>query len=86
MQVLIFFIIFAGQFKFDRIGSPYSENVPLFALRFIPALCGSLLVPTVYHLMLELGLTQWTAAIAGFLLVCGKYHYVISPILLSECP
>ena len=66
-------IFFAGQFKFDRIGSAYGENVPLFALRFIPALCGSLLVPTVYHLMLELGLTQWTAAIAGFLLVCGKY-------------
>jgi dolichyl-phosphate-mannose-protein mannosyltransferase len=39
----------------------------------VPAVCGSLIIPTTYHLMLELGLTQWTAALAGFLLLCGMY-------------
>ncbi|KOC67579.1 Protein O-mannosyltransferase 1 [Habropoda laboriosa] len=63
---------FNGQFKFDRIGNSYADIVPLFALRLVPALCGSLLIPTVYHLILELGLKQWTAALAGFLLLLGN--------------
>lgn len=71
VKLPVFFI--SGQFKFDRIGSSYSETVPLFALRLVPAVCGSLIIPTTYHLMLELGLTQWTAALAGFLLLCGMY-------------
>lgn len=64
---------FDGQFKFDRIGSPYADTVPLFALRLFPALCGSLIIPTAYHLALELGLKQWTAMIAGILLLFGNY-------------
>lgn len=68
---------FDGQFKFDRIGSPYSDIVPLFALRLVPALCGSLLIPTAYHLILELGLKQWTATLAGTLLLFGNLLYYI---------
>lgn len=64
---------FDGNFKFSRIGSPYSEAVPLFALRLIPALCGSLIIPTGYHLALELGLRQWSAAVAGMLLLFGAF-------------
>lgn len=64
---------FDGQFKFDRIGSPYVDAVPLFALRLVPALCGSLLIPTAYHLILELGLKQWTATLAGILLLLGNF-------------
>lgn len=60
---------FDGTYKFDRIGSPYNESVPLFALRFIPALCGSLFIPVAYHLMLEIGLTQWTSLLAALLLL-----------------
>ena len=63
---------FDGQFKFDRIGSPYGEKVPLFALRLIPALCGSLLIPTAYHLALELGFKHWTSSIVGLMLLFGK--------------
>lgn len=66
---------FDGQFKFDRIGSPYTDIVPLFALRLVPALCGSLLLPTAYHLLLELGLKQWTAALAGILILFGNLLY-----------
>lgn len=68
---------FDGQFKFDRIGSPYADIVPLFALRLVPALCGSLLIPTAYHLILELGLKQWTAVLAGILLLFGNLSYYI---------
>lgn len=63
---------FDGQFKFDRIGSPYSDAIPLYALRLVPAICGSLLIPTGYYLVLELSLKQWAAAIAGILLLLGS--------------
>ena len=63
---------FDGKFKFDRIGSNYTDSVPIFALRFIPAMCGSLIIPTAYHLALEIGLKQWSAIIAALLLLFGK--------------
>lgn len=68
---------FDGNFKFDRIGSPYTDNVPLFLLRLIPALCGSLNIPTAYHLALGLGLRQWSAAVAALLLLFGKRKFTI---------
>ncbi|XP_054006271.1 protein O-mannosyltransferase 1 [Hylaeus anthracinus] len=75
---------FDGQFKFDRIGSPYADAVPLFALRLIPALCGSLLIPTAYHLILELGLKQWTATLAGILLLLDNALLTQSRFILME--
>ncbi|XP_017891392.1 protein O-mannosyltransferase 1 [Ceratina calcarata] len=75
---------FDGQFKFDRIGSSYSDSVPLFALRLVPAICGSLLVPTGYHLILELGLKQWTAALAGILLLFDNALLTQSRFILME--
>lgn len=63
---------FDGNFKFDRIGSSYTDNVPLFALRLLPALCGSLIIPTAYYIAIESGLKQWSAAIAGLLLLMGN--------------
>lgn len=75
---------FDGNFKFDRIGSAYSESVPLFALRFVPALCGSLLMPVAYHLMLEMGLSQWTSLLAGLLLLCDNAVLSQSRFVLME--
>ncbi|XP_035726639.1 protein O-mannosyltransferase 1-like isoform X1 [Vespa mandarinia] len=75
---------FDGQFKFDRIGSPYADTVPLFALRLFPALCGSLIIPTAYHLALELGLKQWTAMIAGILLLFDNALLTQSRFILME--
>ncbi|EFN88395.1 protein O-mannosyltransferase 1 [Harpegnathos saltator] len=75
---------FDGQFKFDRIGSPYDEAVPLYALRLIPAICGSLLIPTGYHLVLELGLRQWAAAIGGILLLLDNALLTQSRFILME--
>ncbi|XP_032664728.1 protein O-mannosyltransferase 1 [Odontomachus brunneus] len=75
---------FDGQFKFDRIGSPYDDAVPLYALRLIPAICGSLLIPTGYHLVLELGLRQWAAAIGGILLLLDNALLTQSRFILME--
>lgn len=75
---------FDGNLIFDRIGSPYADKVPLFALRFVPAFCGSLLMPTAYHLMLEMGLTQWTSLLAGLLLLCDNAILSQSRFILME--
>ncbi|XP_030755009.1 protein O-mannosyltransferase 1 [Sitophilus oryzae] len=75
---------FDGQFKFDKIGSPYNESVPLVALRFMPALFGSLLVPTVYHLMLEIGLTEWTSVLAALLILFDNAILTQSRFILME--
>lgn len=75
---------FDGKFKFDRIGSDYTDQVPLFALRIVPALCGSLVLPTVYHLALELGLKQWSAAIAALMLLFDNALLTQSRFILME--
>lgn len=67
IAALAHFANYDGKFKFDKIGSSYNDSVPLFALRFLPALFGSLTIPTVYHLMLEVGLTQGASLVAALL-------------------
>ena len=67
---LIFFL-YLGDFKFDKIGSQYNASVPVFAMRAVPAVTGSLLIPLVYMIMLQLNYSQWTAALAGFLFLFG---------------
>ena len=64
--------MFSGDFKFDKIGSAYNASVPVFALRAVPALTGSLLIPRAYMIMLQLSYSQWTAALAAFLFLFGK--------------
>ncbi|KAJ8687182.1 hypothetical protein QAD02_022976 [Eretmocerus hayati] len=75
---------FDGNFKFDRIGSPYASSVPLFALRLIPAVCGSLIIPTAYHLALELKLRQWSSVIAAMLLLFDNAFLTQSRFILME--
>ncbi|XKL60713.1 hypothetical protein PGB90_007770 [Kerria lacca] len=75
---------FDGKFKFDRIGSEYSSNVPIFALRLIPALCGSLIIPVIYHFMLELSCQQWTAILAALLVLCDNAFLTQSRFILME--
>lgn len=73
-----------GKFKFDKIGSPYNDSVPLLALRFIPAFFGSLTIPTTYHLMLEMGLTQWTSLLAALLFLFDNALLTQSRFILMD--
>jgi len=79
---------FDGDFKFDKIGAPYNSSVPVFAMRAVPATCGSLLIPIAYMIMSQLGFSQWTSALAGFLfifdnaLLTQSHYMLMEPILL----
>lgn len=63
----------SGSFKFDRIGTPYDALVPVSAMRVVPAFFGSLLMPTIYNIMVELGLSHYAGALAAFLAIFGEY-------------
>lgn len=62
---------YKGQFadNFTAIGQEYDPGVPLRGLRVLPAICGSLLVPVLYHLVIELGFSHRTATLTSLLLV-----------------
>lgn len=40
-------------------------------MRIVPAFFGSLLMPTVYNVMVELGLSHYAGALAAFLMIFG---------------
>lgn len=79
-----YLVNYDGKFKFDRIGSEYSDAVPLFTLRLVPAFFGSLIIPVVYHVMLELGFAQWTSMLAGLLLLFDNALLTQSRFILME--
>ncbi|XP_013168481.1 PREDICTED: dolichyl-phosphate-mannose--protein mannosyltransferase 4 [Papilio xuthus] len=73
-----------GNFTFDRIGSPYTESVPIRALRMVPAISGSLLVGITYQLMLEISTYQWTAILAALLVLFENCFLTQSRFMLLE--
>lgn len=73
-----------GNFTFDRIGSPYTESVPVTALRLVPAVAGSLLVPVAYQLMLQVTFYHWTAVLAGILVLFENCFLAQSRFMLLE--
>ena len=73
---------FDGKFTFDKIGQEYPNEVPLWALRFIPALCGSLLTPSVYLIMTELGLSYYAGGLAAFMVLFGQFGSCLDFILM----
>ncbi|XP_063601521.1 protein O-mannosyltransferase 1-like isoform X1 [Penaeus indicus] len=75
---------FDGSFKFDRIGSPYDPIVPVSAMRIVPAFFGSLLMPTVYNVMVELGLSHYAGALAAFLMIFDNAILAQSRFVLME--
>ncbi|XP_070496483.1 protein O-mannosyltransferase 1 [Chironomus tepperi] len=73
-----------GNYTFNKIGSEYTENVPIFWLRLVPALCGSLLVPVIYNLLLQLKINKWVASMGGLLIVLDNALLTQSRFILME--
>lgn len=78
------FIGFNGNFSVSHIGSEYDDNVPIFWLRFVPALCGSLLPSSVYHLLIEAGISKWYSLLGGLLIVFDNALLTQSRFVLME--
>ncbi|KAM7357423.1 protein O-mannosyltransferase rt [Cochliomyia hominivorax] len=78
------FIGFNGNFSVSRIGSQYDDHIPIFWLRFVPALCGSLLPSTVYQLLLESGISKWCSLLGGLLIVFDNALLTQSRFVLME--
>ena len=53
----------------------YPPDVPVFHMRLVPAVLGSLVTPLVYEIAVELRLSRWAAAIAGAFILLGKVKF-----------
>lgn len=73
-----------GNHTFSQIGAQYGANVPIFWMRFIPALFGSLLVPLIYNLLVQLKLSKLTAVIGGVLIIFENALVTQSQFVLME--
>ena len=64
---------FDGEFDFKDIGKDYLEpGVPYVAMRMLPAICGILLVPTMFLTLKAAGCRTLTSAMGACLIVFGK--------------
>eukprot|EP00057_Strongylocentrotus_purpuratus_P034051 XP_793742.3 PREDICTED: protein O-mannosyl-transferase 1 [Strongylocentrotus purpuratus] len=75
---------FQGDFSFEKIGQEYPCEVPIWHLRFLPALCGSLLTPLTFYILEGMGFSQWTAAVGAFLVVCDNSLLTQSRFILLD--
>ncbi|XP_078355243.1 protein O-mannosyl-transferase 1-like, partial [Oculina patagonica] len=76
-----------GQFTFADIGQDLGEYEPLvWYLRFVSALLGSLVVPIVYEIIIELGCSHWAAALGGFLATFDNMFVVQSRLIMLDGP
>ncbi|XP_048368350.1 protein O-mannosyl-transferase 1 isoform X3 [Sphaerodactylus townsendi] len=60
---------FDGNFLWNRIGSEYSPNVPIWTLRLLPAIAGSMCVPLAYQILVELRFSHLVAHGAALLIL-----------------
>uniref|UniRef100_A0A8C9Y1I4 Protein O-mannosyl-transferase 1 n=1 Tax=Sander lucioperca TaxID=283035 RepID=A0A8C9Y1I4_SANLU len=75
---------FDGNFVWNRIGAEYPSSVSVVGLRLLPAVCGSLCVPLVYLLTLELRFSHLAALGAAVLLLLENSLIVQSRFMLLE--
>ena len=52
----------------------YPGQFPVKEMRLVPAVCGSLVVPLVYQLAVELRLSRWAALLAAAFILLGERH------------
>ncbi|CAG0918698.1 unnamed protein product, partial [Notodromas monacha] len=74
----------ALNYTFTKIGAPYAPDMPVFAMRFVPALCGCILVPIIYHLVVEMGFSHFAAGIAALLVLFDNGLLCQSRFVLME--
>ena len=66
---------FDGEFDFKDIGKDYLEpGVPYVAMRLFPAVCGILLVPTMFLTLKAVGCRTATAALGASMIIFGTNH------------
>lgn len=64
---------FDGDFDFKDIGKDYLEpGVPYVAMRMLPAVCGILLVPTMFLTLKAAGCRTMTASLGACLIIFGE--------------
>ena len=79
------FVGYDGHFLFDNIGDSYIENkVPYVAFRALPALMGSLTVPTVFLIMWESGYSLPAAVTAAGLVLFDNAHIGQTRLILLD--
>ena len=79
------FVGYDGHFLFDNIGDSYIENkVPYLAFRSLPALMGSLTVPTVFLIMWESGYSLPAAVLAASLVLFDNSHIGQTRLILLD--
>eukprot|EP01095_Lingulamoeba_sp_RSL-Kostka_P008744 TRINITY_DN2964_c7_g1_i1.p2 TRINITY_DN2964_c7_g1~~TRINITY_DN2964_c7_g1_i1.p2 ORF type:complete len:208 (-),score=51.28 TRINITY_DN2964_c7_g1_i1:1069-1692(-) len=72
-----------GQYKFDEQGQLYTDNTYL-SLRFLPALCGALLVPLMYLTARAMKLSPTAASIAAWMVLCENSIITESRLILCD--
>ncbi|KAI8919634.1 Dolichyl-phosphate-mannose-protein mannosyltransferase-domain-containing protein [Entophlyctis helioformis] len=76
---------FDGHYLFENIGENYAENnVPYIALRLWCALCGAAIVPTVYLILREMGVSILGAAFGAMLIVVDNALITQSRLILLD--
>lgn len=67
---------FNGDFDFKEIGKDYIEaGVPYVAMRMFPAICGILLVPTVFLTLKAAGCRTFTSVMGAGLIIFGESEF-----------
>ncbi|KAH9905316.1 dolichyl-phosphate-mannose-protein mannosyltransferase 1 [Xylariomycetidae sp. FL2044] len=78
---------FNGDFDFKEIGKDYLEpGVPYVAMRLFPAICGILLVPTVFLTLKAVGCRTATAALGASLIVFENGLLTQARLILLDSP
>uniref|UniRef100_A0A8D2J5L5 Protein O-mannosyl-transferase 1 n=1 Tax=Varanus komodoensis TaxID=61221 RepID=A0A8D2J5L5_VARKO len=75
---------FDGNFLWNRIGAVYSPNVPVWALRLLPATAGALCIPLAYQILVELQFSHVVALGAALLLLLENSLITQSRLMLLE--
>ncbi|XP_071165425.1 protein O-mannosyl-transferase 1-like isoform X1 [Mytilus edulis] len=75
---------FEGDINFDRIGAEFSPQFPVYQLRLPPAVMGSLVVPLIYQICVELKMSRWSALLAGMFVLLDNALLVQSRFMLME--